>query len=233
MNYFVTGTSTDVGKTIITTLLTDFLSLNDRLVFPYKPNQTRAKSINGSLIAPDTEVYKRLKDLPHSDKFYTYLFKTPSSPHLAAKKENVVINLANIQKTIKSIQKENDSIVVEGAGGLYVPITDEGYCMLDLIKELSFPVILVADAGLGTINHSVLTIKTLKAFDIRIIGVIINRTNQENRVLELDNMKMIERLTNVPIVGTVPYEENIENKLQEKRFRMKLTKDWNRKRIEY
>lgn len=227
----MTGTGTDIGKTVVTTLLADFLSVNGRRIFPYKPIQTGAEKEDGRLLAPDPEIYKFL-DLEHPDKHYTYLLETPSSPHLAATKENIVYDFAKIYAHINALQNQYDGIVAEGAGGLYVPITEEGYCMIDLMKELSFPVILVAEAGLGTINHTVLSIKALEACEIPIAGIILNGTGREGRSLELDNRKMIERLTELSIAGTVPFEADIKQQLKRNESRAKLTKDWNRKIIE-
>lgn len=232
LKFLVTGTGTGIGKTIVTSLLTDFLKRNNRRIFAYKPIQTGAEKIDGKLLAADPEIYKLIGNVSTRNKPYTYLLQTPSSPHLAAKNENIDYNLAKIHQDIKDIQKNNDGIVVEGAGGLYVPITEEGYSMIDFIKELDFPVILVGEAGLGTINHTVLSIKALEAYKIPIIGVILNGTGKEDRSLELDNVKMIEQLTNVPVVGTVPFVKNIEYLLPEKEHRIALTKDWNRKIIE-
>ncbi len=232
MNYFVTGTGTDIGKTIVTALLTDFLSTKNKHFFAYKPIQTGAVEVKGELVAPDPEVYRLIGDSSNTDKSYTYLLRTASSPHLAAKQENVIYELDHIHQAVKSIQKKYGGVVVEGAGGLYVPITEAGYCMIDLIKEFSFPVILVAEAGLGTINHTVLSVKALQSYGIPITGIIVNGTGQEDRLLELDNMQMVEQLTKVPVVGTVPFTKDIQDQLQEKKYRKHLTKDWNRKIIE-
>src|SRR5690625_5966465 len=109
------------------------------------------------------------------DKCYTYLLKTASSPHFEAARENIIFDLSMIHRDINPIKESNDGIIVEGAGGLYVPITEDGYCMIDLMKDLLLPVILVGEAGLGTINHSVLSIKALQANDIPIAGVIVDR----------------------------------------------------------
>lgn len=227
LNYFVTGTGTDIGKTVVTTLLTDFLSNKHHTFFPFKPIQTGASLTDGKLIAPDQEVYKNIVSANAIDLYDTYLFKIPSSPHFAAKQENKLIDVEHITNQIKEIKKLYEGIIVEGAGGLYVPITDSGYCIIDYIKELSFPVILVADAGVGTINHTVLSIKAMQTEQIPITGVIFNRSGSDE-LLEQDNINMIEKLTNVPLIGTVPFVDDIEKKLQDKQMRKWLTKDWNK-----
>lgn len=228
MNYFVTGTGTDIGKTIVTALLTDFLSTENKRCIAYKPIQTGAIKEKEKWLAPDPEVYKLINDTPNEDKAYTYLLHTASSPHLAARQENITFELDRIHQAIKNIRQNDNDIIVEGAGGLYVPITEDGYCMIHLIKEIAFPVILVADAGLGTINHTVLSVKALQAYSIPITGIILNGTGQEDRLLELDNEKMIKTLTDVPIIGTIPFTKEIQTILHDKNHRKQLTEDWNK-----
>lgn len=228
----MTGTGTDIGKTIVTTLLMDFLSTDNKRFFAYKPIQTGAIEEQGEWLAPDPEVYKLSSKFSNGNQPYTYLLETPSSPHLAAKQENVIYDLDQIHQQIKSIQENFHGIVVEGAGGLYVPITEAGYCMIHLIKDIGFPTILVADAGLGTINHTVLSVKALQAYHIPIAGIILNKTNKADKLLELDNEKMISKLTNVPIIGTVPFTKDVQTKLQHKEYRLHLTKDWNQDILE-
>lgn len=225
-SYFVTGTGTDIGKTVVTSLLVDFFNEDDASYFPYKPIQTGAIEHEGNLLAPDPEVYKKAMEGSIEDRFYTYLLKTASSPHLAAKEENVTFDVANIHHDLQKLQEKYTGVIVEGAGGLYVPITEDGYCMIDFMKELNFPVILVGEAGLGTINHTVLSIKALEACDIPMAGIILNGSKQENELLEKDNIKMIEQLTNTSVMGTVPYVPNIEEMLGNKTGRKKLTANW-------
>ncbi|HLS59545.1 MAG TPA: dethiobiotin synthase [Virgibacillus sp.] len=225
--YFVTGTGTDIGKTVVTSLLVEYLNVGHRTYFPYKPIQTGAYEVDGEYVAPDPEVYKLSMEGALRDKCYTYLLKTASSPHFAAARENIIFDLSMIHRDINAIKESNDGIIVEGAGGLYVPITEDGYCMIDLMKDLLLPVILVGEAGLGTINHTVLSIKALQANDIPIAGVIVNGTNQENEMLEKDNIKMIERLTNIQVIGTIPFVQNIESLLKDKEQRKSLTASWN------
>lgn len=231
MGYFITGTGTDIGKTVVTTLLVDFLNEQDNFYFPYKPIQTGAIEVDGKLLAPDPEIYQRVMEYPVNDKLYTYLLKTASSPHLAAKEENISFDLSQIHRDIHDIKKKHTGILVEGAGGLYVPITEEGYCMIDFMKDLLLPVIVVGEAGLGTINHTVLTIRALQTNDIPIAGVILNGTTEENTILETDNINMIEQLTNVSVIGTVPFVKNIEEMLENAEQRSYLTANWNKQII--
>ncbi|MFD2132810.1 dethiobiotin synthase [Pseudogracilibacillus auburnensis] len=228
LSYFVTGTGTNVGKTVVTTLLTDFLSDQHTQLFPYKPIQTGANIVDGKLLAPDPEMYKHVFKDSEFDRHCTYVLQMPSSPHLAAEKENVTFHLGKIHQHITEIEKRYDGIVVEGAGGLYVPMTKTGYCMIDFMKELMYPVILVGEAGLGTINHTVLSIKVIQAKQIPIAGIILNGMGREDETLENDNIKMIEQLTNVPVVGTVPFVHNLEQRLKKKEERAILTKNWDK-----
>jgi len=101
-----------------------------------------------------------------------------------------------------------DIVLIEGAGGLLVPLT-RSYTVLDLIKDLSVPVLIVSRASLGTINHTSLTINTLKSSQIPIIGIILNYF--KGGLIEDDNKKIINTLNNTDIIGLVPFTENIKD----------------------
>lgn len=224
--YFVTGTGTDIGKTIVTTLLTAYLNELGEPHFPYKPVQSGADKVQGKLVAPDINMYANVIPLNTEIQHTTYVLETPSSPHFAAEKEQIQIDMDAIFHHIQKIKEQYHNILIEGAGGLYVPLTNDGYCMIDLMKEISYPVILVAEAGLGTINHTVLSVKALQEKEIVIAGIILNGVGKTDADMEQDNRKMIETLTNVPVIGTVPYVSNIEEMIKDPQKRGMLTKDW-------
>jgi dethiobiotin synthetase len=162
MKFFITGTDTNVGKTLISS----WIALHTG--FPYfKPIQT------GLNEGSDSYEVQRLSNTKIYPEVYTY--KNPLSPHLAAKIEDNIISIERI------VLPQGNDLIIEGAGGVLVPINDR-CLMIDLIKKLGVPVILVARTILGTINHTLLSLEALRLHNIPILGIIMNgKQNIENR----------------------------------------------------
>ncbi|WP_216830442.1 dethiobiotin synthase [Alkalihalobacterium elongatum] len=213
--FFITGTDTDVGKTIVTSLLSSALNAKGTNTIPYKPVQSGAEYREKQLFAPDVDMYEKVnrKTFPHS---YTYLLKAPVSPHLAARWDEVTIEKDRIYKDFRNITNSCDCILVEGAGGVAVPIINETYCVSDLMKELKLPVIIVARAGLGTINHTTLTVQYIRQLGLPITGIVMSGFIESETVAQQENIDMIEKMTDVPVIGKLPYVENLEQRLDEK-----------------
>jgi len=155
MKVFVTGIDTDIGKTFISAILVDALKADY-----FKPIQCGDLENSDSL-----KISKWTKAKVHPEN---YSFKNPQSPHLAASLENKEISL----KDIKLPETENN-LVIEGAGGLLVPLNDKEY-IIDIPKHLNLPVILVCKSYLGSLNHTLLSIEALKKRGINILGLIFN-----------------------------------------------------------
>lgn len=168
--------------------------------------QSGAEIIHDELSAPDVEFYKLAN--PKLAASTTYLLKKPCSPHLAAREEEIEIEVNKIIEHYQRLSRDNEFVLIEGAGGVMVPLRDDGYNMLDLMKELSAPVVIVARTGVGTINHTVLTAERLKQEGINVIGIIMNQMTIEDTKVEQDNIRMIELMTKLPVLGTIPYIEN-------------------------
>jgi dethiobiotin synthetase len=172
----------------------------------YKPVQSGAEIIHDELHAPDVEFYKMAN--PEIAASTTYLLKKPCSPHLAAREEEIEIEINKIIEDYHRLSREHEFVLIEGAGGVFVPLRDDGYSMLDLMKELSAPAVIVARTGVGTINHTVLTAEKLKQEGIHVIGIIMNQITKEDTKVEQDNIRMIELMTKLPVLGMIPYLEN-------------------------
>ncbi|WP_313235670.1 dethiobiotin synthase [Sporosarcina ureae] len=222
---FITGTDTDAGKTVATVLLSDFLSENGRHFVPFKPIQTGAVLRNDHFAAPDIMTYELASGKEQLSP--DYLFTTPCSPHLAASLEDRQIDSNRLTQSIRKRSESHDGIVVEGAGGLYVPLTSEGYCMIDWMEELMAPVVLVARAGVGTINHTLLSIEAMKARGIQIAGLLFNDMAQDQPNVINDNVEMIYKLSGVPVIGIIPYQKNIQETLMDSEKRKKCYEEWN------
>lgn len=185
--YFVTGIGTDVGKTLASAILVEALEADY-----WKPIQS------GSELGTDAEFIKKIisnsKTKIHPE---TYNFKAALSPHAAAELENKTID------TTKMIApKTNNNLIIEGAGGLMVPIT-ESYFVIDLIQQLNTEVILVTRNYLGSINHTLLSAALLKARNIKVAGIIIN--GDENKSTE----KVILQQTQYNFLGRINEEKEI------------------------
>ncbi len=199
--YFITGTNTDIGKTFVTAGLTKLSTSLNIPTAVMKPVQTGTEEYHSDLSyiksqAPEIMVLEKELECP-------YEFKFAASPHLAAAKEDKSIDpqvILNAHNEITNLGAE--TILVEGAGGIFVPIVGS-YTMLDLMKDLDIPVILVGTVELGAINHALLSIEALKSAGLEIAGIILNKVPQEPSQIELDNIETIEKLSNVPLLGTI------------------------------
>ncbi|MBA0885094.1 dethiobiotin synthase [Flavobacterium undicola] len=184
MKLFITGIGTDVGKTIASAIITEALEADY-----WKPIQA------GDL---DTSDSHKIKAFLSNDKTVihpnSFALNTPASPHLAAELDNIVIDLEKIAEPIT-----NNHLVVEGAGGLFVPLNDSD-CVIDLIKK-DYKVIVVSRHYLGSINHTLLTIEALKSRKIGIAGILFNgNENQstESIILNKTGVKCIGRIEEEP-----------------------------------
>lgn len=180
--YFVTGTDTDVGKTIISALLVEALQADY-----WKPVQS------GTTEGTDTERVAGLISNSKSKLFpESYAFKEPVSPHYAAELESAYIDMANIK-----LPKTDNHLIVEGAGGLMVPLNNDKL-ILDLIQHLELEVVVVAKNYLGSINHTLSTLTLLKNASIPIKGIIFN--GPENII----SQAYITKYADVPCLAVIP-----------------------------
>ncbi len=211
---FVTGTDTGVGKTVAAAALLARWREQGGDVVPMKPIQTGCLKENGKLVSPDLRFCLKMADLPipagEEDLMAVYKFKPACSPHLAAFQEATEINLQLIVKAAHELMRRHDGLVVEGAGGVMVPLT--GFLtMLDLMRALALPVILIARSGLGTINHTLLSLRELRRAGLSVPGVVMVRhAETEWSFIEQDNWKTIERMARTKVLGCLPYMPGID-----------------------
>ncbi|TWI71231.1 dethiobiotin synthetase [Desulfobotulus alkaliphilus] len=187
--FFVSGTDTDIGKTFVSALCVAGLS-----AMYWKPVQT------GFPPDRDRDTVQRLTGLG-DDHFFPerFCFKEPISPHRAAEKEKSLIRLEDFVLP----DSGDRHLVVEGAGGLLVPLADHLY-MTDLIRHLDLPVLLVCRTGLGTLNHTFLSVEALKNRGIPIVGIVANGP------LHRDNLEDLTRMTGVPLLAHVPFCDDMQ-----------------------
>jgi dethiobiotin synthetase len=182
---FVTGIGTDVGKTIVAAILTEALQADY-----WKPIQC------GSLELTDTERVKRLVESTQS-VFHpeAYRLYTPASPHYAAEIEDSKIHWGKLK-----LPETNNTLVIEGAGGLMVPFNYKGETMLDMARNMESEVVIVSRNYLGSINHTLLTLRVLKDSGVKILGLIFN--GEPNPSSE----DVILKTTKVPLLGRIKEE---------------------------
>jgi len=195
---FVTGTDTNVGKTLLSALLVAALD-----AMYWKPIQTGARE------GTDRRTVIQLAEIPEARTIpESYCFDPSVSPHLAAEESGVRIDLGRVQPP----KNHARTIVAEGAGGILVPINDSEL-MLDLARHLGFPVLIAARATLGTINHTLLTVRSLRCAKMAVKGVVmIGQRNKENE-------RSIEHFGAIPVVGSIPWLETIHREALLKVFR--------------
>lgn len=213
-SFFITGTDTDAGKTIAAAAITVQLKASGKKVVPVKPVQTGCLIKNGEVTVPDLDFTFRVsgikREMEDENYICSYRYIPACSPHLAATMAKDKIEISEILKSIKFLKKKYDSVIVEGAGGILVPLNNS-QMMVDLMCDLSFPVILAARPGLGTINHTLLSINALRSEGLNVVGVIFCATHPlKGDFIEKDNIQTIKKLGNVEILGTIPFVENIE-----------------------
>lgn len=172
---FITGTDTGVGKTVVSSLLTSFFYQQGIDVFPLKPVETGCKKTSaGKLLGRDTELLWELTAKNFKiDEICPFAFRTPVAPIVAAKKENIELDPQIIVENIKQRSRENEIVIVEGAGGLLVPLA-ENYSYLNLIKDCGARTIVVVGSRLGALNHSLLTFSVLRTAGLEVMGYVFN-----------------------------------------------------------
>ncbi|HSA06181.1 MAG TPA: dethiobiotin synthase [Candidatus Gastranaerophilales bacterium] len=211
MNIFIAGTDTGVGKTVVTAGIAAVMQSLGYAMGVYKPVQSGAIYKDGELIAPDIEFVKSIDS--NIKTKVSYNFKPAVAPSLAALLENSKIYKNRLKIDYESMKECCDFVIVEGAGGLLVPLSDD-FMVRDLIKLLELPVLLVARPDLGTINHTLLTIEAAKAIGLEILGVIISNYPVETDDIAIKTAPdIISELTGVKIIGILPSVKEIkENK---------------------
>lgn len=202
LGLFVTGTGTDIGKTYVSAAIARELTSKNLSLAYYKAAVSGADSIEESDAGYVRDAANIRQD---TDTLLSYLYKKPLSPHLAARGENKFASLEHIKSAFDSLKSKYDYVLSEGAGGIICPIVyekDSKIMYLDILKTLNLPCVIVADAGLGTINHTVLTINYLQDHKVNIKGVILNKFNKD-RLMHQDNLKMIEEISGIRVIATL------------------------------
>ncbi len=201
---FVTGIGTGVGKTVIAGAIAASMKAHGLDIGVMKPVASGAKEIDGRLVSEDAMYLKKIIDSTDDDELVSpILLKPPIAPTIAASKIGVPIDINKILKAYEELTNRHDFVVVEGVGGLMVPIDDTLF-VADLVRKMDLSLVIVSSDYLGTINHTLLTVEYAKSRNIRIKGIVINMLKDGD-----DFIKEIEKYSSIPILGTIPFNENV------------------------
>ena len=206
---FITGTDTGVGKTLVAGGLAR--CLRDRGIRPgvFKPAETGCSMRRGKRIPRDGAFLKFMASATEPiDEIVPYRLAAPLAPQVAAEREGVRIRFQRILRSFRNISSRHDCAIVEGAGGILVPVTRK-YSMVNLMEQFKLPVLLVSRVGLGTLNHTLLTLYYLAQHEIPVAGIVLNDPDGKRDLAARSNPSVLERWSPTPILGDIPHGRGI------------------------
>jgi dethiobiotin synthetase len=202
---FITGTDTGVGKTLIAAGLVVALQDQGVDVGVMKPLESGAPSFESAPIPQDAFFLKEIAGVQDElELINPYCFPAPLAPGVAAEQEGVAIDLQRIKGVYEELKGRHAFIVVEGAGGLLVPVA-RGVLLPELIKLLDIPLLVVARSSLGTINHTLLTLASCQQEGLEVVGTVINKSALDADPAEDSNPQYISQFGRAPVWGSFPY----------------------------
>ena len=200
---FITGTGTEIGKTVIAGGLAASLKQAGMNVGVMKPIST-GDTADAQFLKHAAQVNDELSSI---NPIY---LRHPLAPSVAARMEDRELDVSCVETAFAALRQKYDFVIVEGVGGIAVPIQDD-FLVVHLIKRLQLPILIVAEVGLGTLNHTLLTVAYARQFELQITGIVLNGLRTETAGLaEATNPAEIENLTGVPVIGVVPYEKQLD-----------------------
>ncbi|AQA21097.1 dethiobiotin synthase [Rhodococcus sp. MTM3W5.2] len=195
----ISGTSTDVGKTVVTAALASVALSAGRTVAVCKPAQTGV----GVGEPGDLVEVQRLSGVDEVVELARY--PEPLAPDTAARRAGMApLECADVVAAARALDATHDLTLVEGAGGLLVRLGRDGFTLVDVARELGAPVVVVAAAGLGTLNHSALTVRALETAGAACVGLVIGSWPSEPDLAARCNLEELAEVTGVPLLGSVP-----------------------------
>ena len=204
-NFFITGTDTNVGKTLITCALINAFASHGRRAVPMKPIAAGTINVNGIDMNEDVAALREVSGTKAAlADINPYCFSEAIAPHLAAHHENVAVKMDLIRAAFSRLKADADTVLVEGAGGFLVPLS-ETQSMAEIPAALALHVILVVDMRLGVLNHALLTVEAIRSRGLTLAGWVGNTAASGAAMLAFDeNLATLERMIDAPLLGTVP-----------------------------
>ncbi len=224
---FITGTDTGVGKTVVAAAIAITLKRKGIDVGVMKPLQSGGDN--------DADILMKAAGVADEKSLVVpYRFNEAVAPTLAARIEGIEIDLDVIKGSYSKLAKRHDVMIVEGAGGVMVPVLESGkesFLFSDLAVHMGLQIVIVARSGLGTINHTLLTIDHAKRKGLDLAGVIINGYPRSPGISEENNPRIIEDISGVPVLSLVPQfncnQEGLAEKVSETLYSCTLLKSLN------
>ncbi len=217
---FITGTDTDVGKTYVTAGLAVTLrkmGVDVGIMKPFAAGTPQKKGFKSE----DVEILSRAAQVSDPEKLMNpQFFKMAASPYTASKNLKVKVRVNSALSNFKKLSNLHSMLLVEGMGGIMTPIL-KNYFVTDLIKEMKLPAVIVTRTRIGTVNHTIMTCKMCEKYKIPIKGIIINNFDSDGYQVK-DLTRDLQSLTGVPILGTIPYIENLSDDSLYKNFKKNI-----------
>jgi dethiobiotin synthetase len=214
---FVTGTDTGVGKTIATGVLAVCLRAHGLNAGVMKPIETGI----GAGVLPDADwLMSVAPSAVPLEMIAPYRLRAPAAPLIAAEAEDLLIDVQRIVSAYEALAARHDCMLIEGVGGVMVPLAPD-LLVIDLIHQLRLPVLIVARSGLGSINHTLLTVECLKRRDIPIVGILFNNpTAPPGNADGHETIRMVLQWTGLRLIGELPYGHGLPQTWDRERSRL-------------
>ena len=220
---FIAGTDTDVGKTYITAGLAVVfrkMGIDIGVMKPFAAGSTQKKGYKSE----DVEILSRAAHTCDPENLVNpQFFPIPASPYTAWKKLKIKPRIPIVLSNFKKLTKLHEMVLVEGMGGIMTPILKD-YFVTNLIKEMKIPTVIVTRSKVGTVNHTIMTIKMCEKYKIPVKGIIINDFDKGYPVKDLT--KDLQNLTGVPVLGSIPFIKDMSdeslNRIFKKNINLKL-----------
>jgi len=205
---FVTGCDTGVGKTVVTGAIGHVLARGGGSVGVFKPIATGCEHRREGLVSRDAEFLAHWADVSYSlETVNPIRYREPLAPLVAAERAGRPIDWEQVGLAYKNVCDSTDMVLVEGIGGVMVPI-EKDYLVLDMMEDMALPVVIVARPGLGTINHTLLSVYACQSRGLTVVGVVINGYRAETADLAQEsNPGVIAEAAKLPVLAVIPYDE--------------------------
>ncbi|MDR4509540.1 MAG: dethiobiotin synthase [Candidatus Brocadiaceae bacterium] len=223
--YFITGTDTGVGKTLVAGGLAALYKSRGFHVGVMKPIAAGCKRKGNDLVSEDAVFLQRMAEVEDGyEEVNPVALELPLAPTIAARSSNTTIDLEKVRTAYDTLRERYDLLIVEGVGGILVPI-EAYYFVVDLASEMELPLIIVSRPSLGTINHTLLTVSYAREHGLDIKGIIFNNTTETGDDLVKVIAEEIRRLTDLPILGIIPFHSGLDTKTIDKETIIKIFRD--------
>jgi dethiobiotin synthetase len=209
---FITGTDTGVGKTVIAGAAAMLQRIRGLRVGVFKPIATGCRAdLRLGLVSPDAEFLAGCAETAYDVRMICpCCYATPAAPFVAARHEHRPVDYDAISRCYRYVGENSDFVIVEGIGGLLVPVTQK-HNVADLAVAFGLPLVIVGRSGLGTINHTLLTLEAARARDLKVAGIVLNRYNPDGATLAEETApEVIGKVAKAPVPLMVPNDDSLD-----------------------